>query len=213
MHSEQGVDMREIHLNRGLVALVDDVDFERVSAHRWYAVNTGTKDKPRYYVQRSKWKAGTNETMYLHRFIANDPESMDVGFHDGNGLNNQRSNLKITPHGRPSEAKVKERDRVATLEVKNRELTHENKTLTEEVSRLKAEVERYERMMALVGRIEFRDDSVMAHCLVGTEHAYWFCSPEGPDFDSALLAFESFHAESDEMLNTVEQDQVPAVEG
>lgn len=75
------------------LALVDDEDYKRVSAHKWYAVR-----------HQGTWYAVTTfgqkrSPTYMHRFV------MNLTFGDGgldhkdrNGLNNQKSNLRFANH-------------------------------------------------------------------------------------------------------------------
>lgn len=83
--------MKEIILTQGKVALVDDDDFERIRHFHWYARKTRNKFYAAYKVK----KQGKSTTFYMHREIMNYPEGMHIDHIDGNGLNNQRSNLRI----------------------------------------------------------------------------------------------------------------------
>lgn len=78
------------HKYPGLVALVDDEDYERVSQHVWWpskSVNTF------YAVTRPKGRRSDYKpTIYLHKLILGVPEAIDHC--DGNGLNCQRNNLR-----------------------------------------------------------------------------------------------------------------------
>ncbi len=86
--------MKEIELTQGYVALVDDEDYERVSAHKWYA------EVYRHNVYAARAVYTTNKrrkTVKMHRFILGVIGSkVQVDHKDRNGLNNQRSNLRIT---------------------------------------------------------------------------------------------------------------------
>lgn len=76
--------MKEIPLTQGKVALVDDEDFSRVSALKWYA----------WRGQDGNWYARASaNSKYMHRFVRADIRGM-VDHRDGNGLNNQKQNLR-----------------------------------------------------------------------------------------------------------------------
>ena len=82
--------MRHINLTRGFVAIVDDEDYERVSQFRWKAnINHRTV----YATRRApRVKGQKRGDIKLHHFILGTKERTD--HHDGNGLNNQRYNLR-----------------------------------------------------------------------------------------------------------------------
>lgn len=80
--------MKEIPLTKGHVALVDDRDFELVSRYKWYAFEA-YKGKV-YASSREGWAA-----LLMHRVILNAPKGVPVDHKDGNGLNNQRSNIRL----------------------------------------------------------------------------------------------------------------------
>jgi hypothetical protein len=66
--------------------VIDDIDRERVDAHKWYVMkSTG-------YVVR------TTDDMLLSRFIMSAPKGMVVDHRDGDPLNNRRSNLRVCTH-------------------------------------------------------------------------------------------------------------------
>ncbi len=76
--------MKEIQLTQGKVALVDDADYEYLSQFKWHC-------KKNNYVARDSLR----KSIYMHREIMKPTADMVVDHIDGNGLNNQRSNLRI----------------------------------------------------------------------------------------------------------------------
>lgn len=83
--------MKEIVLTRNKVSLVDDEDFEAASKYLWYAKKSYASENL-FYAARSVGPKGKQKTVYLHNFILGN-----IGLHDhidGDGLNNQRYNLR-----------------------------------------------------------------------------------------------------------------------
>ncbi|MDD5551392.1 MAG: HNH endonuclease [Candidatus Omnitrophica bacterium] len=84
--------MKKTKLTRGKVALVDDEDYERTTQYRWCAMHINYQ----WYADRAlSKKEPKNAFTEMHRFIMNPPKGMMVDHRDGNGLNNQKSNLRI----------------------------------------------------------------------------------------------------------------------
>jgi len=81
-------DPKSIELTKGHVAIVDAEDYERVSAFTWSANETLYT----VYGQR----VANKKTIMLHRFIMNAIDGMDVAHLDGNGLNCQKHNMRVT---------------------------------------------------------------------------------------------------------------------
>ncbi len=81
--------MKKILLTQGAVAMVDDADFEQVNRYRWCL----SKDVRSSYAMRRR--GNTRERM--HRFILglSSGNGLEVDHIDDNGLNNQKSNLRI----------------------------------------------------------------------------------------------------------------------
>lgn len=85
--------MKEILLTRGFVALVDDEDYERLAAHRWFinAYGYAMRNSPHPIIAKKR------TPLYMHRDIAglSRGDARQVDHIDRNRLNNQRSNLRI----------------------------------------------------------------------------------------------------------------------
>lgn len=89
------MNVREIPLPGGLIALVSDEDYRRALAINWSTNGRG-------YV-RGRWRqslGGHGRIVYLHRFVSAAPAGMVVDHIDGNPLNNTRENLQITTNAR-----------------------------------------------------------------------------------------------------------------
>jgi len=85
--------MKEIKLTQGKVAFVDDEDFEYLNQFKWHAV----KNRNTFHAKRNKSIKHNKprELLYMHREIINAPKNLMVDHRDHNGLNNQRSNLRL----------------------------------------------------------------------------------------------------------------------
>lgn len=85
--------MREIPLsNSKLIALVDDEDFESINGYTWRLLCS--KAGGTYAVASPRPRI----IAYLHRIILQAPKGLVVDHIDGNGLNNQRSNIRLATH-------------------------------------------------------------------------------------------------------------------
>lgn len=79
--------MKEIQLTQGKVAIVDDADYDWLSQFKWYT-----------YKHRNTWYAvrnipptnGKRSKIKMHQVIC----EKNCDHKDGNGLNNQRTNLR-----------------------------------------------------------------------------------------------------------------------
>ncbi len=86
--------MRQIQLTRGQVALVDDDTFEWLNQWSWYAKKVPNSEI--HYAARTFRKNGMKREISMHRLILDITDNKIFGEHkDGDGLNNQRHNLRI----------------------------------------------------------------------------------------------------------------------
>src|SRR4030043_448905 len=85
--------MKAINLSRGMVAFVDDDDFNLIRGHSWYA-QKGIKNK-NYYAACRVSEDGKRKMVYMHRVIMQARHGEIVDHKNGNSLYNQRENLRI----------------------------------------------------------------------------------------------------------------------
>src|SRR5512146_1126738 len=82
--------MKEIPLQHGMVAVIDDEDFDLASTRKWYAI------KP---CHSSGWMVCSHQRglpfLYLHRFILDAPRGMYVDHINHDTLDNRRCNLRL----------------------------------------------------------------------------------------------------------------------
>jgi hypothetical protein len=87
--------MQKIKLTQNKFALVSNKDFKYLNQFKWYPDKGGNT----YYVVRnSKDKLGKHLKIRMHQEIIGKIIGKEIDHRDGNGLNNQRSNLRICSH-------------------------------------------------------------------------------------------------------------------
>ena len=88
----------EIPLTRGLVALIDSEDYDRLSQHNWYASRCATG---KFYARRNinvgKRDDGTTvrSGSKMHREVMYAPPGQPVDHINGNTLDNRKGNLRF----------------------------------------------------------------------------------------------------------------------
>lgn len=85
---------KEVPVSGGLVALVDDEDYERISAYKWYK----RKGPHTTYAMTNVYHGGSKRTGQMHRMILNAPEDQEVDHVNGDALDNRKSNLRLCSH-------------------------------------------------------------------------------------------------------------------
>lgn len=79
--------MKQIALTQGMVALVDDADFEWLNQWKWFAAKSGHC----FYARRKE----NGRLIQMHRVIAGCAPDLEIDHLNHNGLDNRRENLRV----------------------------------------------------------------------------------------------------------------------
>lgn len=104
--------MKKIPLTQGKFALVDDADYDELSRSKWHAV----KAHKTFYACRAALNPATGiktNKQSMHRQILMPKGNLVVDHINHNGLDNQRSNIRVCSH---------------TENMRNREKNYSNKS-------------------------------------------------------------------------------------
>ncbi|MFK4447470.1 hypothetical protein ABH944_007792 [Caballeronia udeis] len=106
--------MKVISLTRGKVAIVDDEDYEALSAFKWYAMRDRRKHvEDVWYAARGVWnrQAKRMRHIQMQRDLMNPQPGFIVAFRNHDGLDCRRENLVITTKSRSNaQRRLKQRD-------------------------------------------------------------------------------------------------------
>jgi hypothetical protein len=104
--------MKLISLSRGYLAQVDDKDYTWLSAHSWHVYKK--KNRNTLYAERTFRVNGVSRHEAMHRLVlaVTDPK-IQVDHKDGDGLNNQRHNLREATHSQNQHNRKRRRDGIS----------------------------------------------------------------------------------------------------
>lgn len=101
--------MKLIQLRRGEFAKIDDEDFDLVSKYKWYANKNGRTK----YAKSTTRNNNVQTIVLMHRLVfQGEIKGKQIDHIDGDGLNNQKSNLRICSY---SENQMNRKPRTDTL--------------------------------------------------------------------------------------------------
>lgn len=84
--------MKYINLTKNKRTVIDDEDYEYLNQFKWHFSSR--------YAMRKIWLKDEKryKSIPMHRLILNNPKNLDIDHIDGDGLNNQKSNLRACTH-------------------------------------------------------------------------------------------------------------------
>ncbi len=105
--------MKKIALTQGKFAKVDDSDYDFLNKWKWTAV----KDTKTFYATRhGKFSVeGNRNLVYMHRVILKTPKKLKTDHIDGDGLNNQRKNLRVCTDSQNAQNKSKPKNNTSGI--------------------------------------------------------------------------------------------------
>jgi hypothetical protein len=86
--------MRLIKLTQGKFAKVDDEDFDALSRFKWRFHSDGNSYGNGYAIRNVTNSDGSRTTQPMHKFLLPVKSGLTVDHKDGDGINNQRRNLR-----------------------------------------------------------------------------------------------------------------------
>lgn len=86
--------MKLIKISRNKFTKVDDDDFEKASRYKWCALKSANTFYAIHTFRKGK-QFGKSNGIRLHSLIMNPPVGFEIDHINGDGLDNQKSNLRI----------------------------------------------------------------------------------------------------------------------
>lgn len=99
--------MIEVPLRGGLVAQIDDQDYDLVSGYKW----TARRDRKTDGIYAVGLKSGMQNAVLMHRIILGAGPGEVVDHADRNGLNNTRANIRICTYSQNQQNAKKRKNR------------------------------------------------------------------------------------------------------
>jgi hypothetical protein len=89
--------MKQIALTQGQFAKVDDADYDFLNKYKW-TLSRSYHGGTSYAKKNITLVNGKQKCVQMHRMILATKSGLEIDHIDGDGLNNQRSNLRICTH-------------------------------------------------------------------------------------------------------------------
>jgi hypothetical protein len=100
--------MKEIPLSKGMIAIVDDEDYDYINQWSWNY--SPSRHRRTGYAVRGMTVDGKYKNIKMHREVLRPADNMEVDHVDGNGLDNRRANLREATRSQNQQSKGKPRN-------------------------------------------------------------------------------------------------------
>jgi AP2 domain-containing protein len=155
-----------IPLTQGKVTVIDFEDFEKVRLYKWHAQRVNNHWYARAYTGRENKKS---QLTYLHKFLCNGEQ--DTDHRDGDGLNNQRRNLRACSKSE-NQRSVRRKKDGATSKFRG-------VSLCRQTNRWRAQIY-YGRRQHVLGRYDNAENAARAYDAAAKEYFGEFASLNFP---------------------------------
>lgn len=90
--------MKRIELTQDKYALVDDEDYPYLSQYKWHFFKSNFKNGNGYAMRYAGGGRKNRQTEFMHHTLMGRVTGLEIDHKDGDGLNNQKSNLRHLTH-------------------------------------------------------------------------------------------------------------------
>lgn len=148
----------------GNYALVDDEDFDELNKYKWWVERRCKKDQS--YVLYVGREISKGPKMLLHRQIMNASKGQMIDHKDGDGLNNQKANIRFCT---PSENQKNRRGSGTSKYLGVHLTTRENKKTTNIYSRWVASIT-VDRKQIVLGYFKSEEEAALVYNVAAKKH-------------------------------------------
>lgn len=88
--------MADILLTQNRITTVDDENYAELSKYKWCVVISHGREYAARFSKKGYWPYNHRRSVYMHRQIMRAEKGKQIDHRDGNGLNNQKDNLRFS---------------------------------------------------------------------------------------------------------------------